>query len=147
FDAGDPPCPSQQCWAFATVFKGTVTDSAGQVVIEGDWAGVPQSMSAGSSGGHMKFFVFKHKIIFAPAAPGIFPVAIEKMYEPEDKTPPVITINQPATMQYQQNVTLKLNYSVTDESGSGVQSFTALMDNASTVGNQSLQSGQAINLL
>ena len=48
---------------------------------EGDWAGVPQSASLGSSGGHMKFFVFNHKII-VPATPGIFPVAIEKMYDP-----------------------------------------------------------------
>ena len=95
----------------------------------------------------MKFFVFEHKMIFAAATPGIFPVTIEKMYEPEDTTPPVITINQPATMQYQQDVTLILNYSVTDESGSGVQSFTALMDNATTVDNHTLQSGLAINLL
>ena len=36
---------------------------------------------------------------------------------------------------------------MTDGEGSGVQSFTALMDNAATVGNHGLQSGQAINLL
>ena len=33
----------------------------------------------------MKFFVFNHKIIVG-ATPSIFPVAIEKMYEPEDTT-------------------------------------------------------------
>jgi FIMAH domain-containing protein len=146
FDAGDPPCPSQQCWAFATVFKGTITESPIQTVIEGDWAGVPQSKSAGSSGGHMRFFVFNHKIIVG-ATPSIFPVTIEKMYEPEDTTPPVITINQPAATQYPHNATLTLNYSLTDGVGAGVHSFTPLMDNATTVGNHGLQSGQAINLL
>jgi hypothetical protein len=146
FDAGDPPCPSQQCWAFATVFKGTITESPIQTVIEGDWAGVPQSTSQGSSGGHMKFFVFNHKIIVG-ATPSIFPVTIEKLYEPEDTTPPVITINQPAATQYPHNATLTLNYSLTDGAGSGVQSFTPLMDNATTVGNHGLQSGQAIKLL
>ncbi len=146
FDAGDPPCPSQQCWAFATVFKGTITESPIQTVIDGDWAGVPQSTSAGSSGGHMKFFVFNHKIIVG-ATPSIFPVTIEKMYEPEDTTPPVITINEPAATQYPHNATLTLNYSVTDGTESGVQSFAPLMDNAITVGNHGLQSGQAIKLL
>ena len=85
FDANDPPCPSGQCWAFANVFKGTITESPIQTVIEGDWVGVPQSTSAGSSGGHMKFFVFNHKIII-PAMASIFPVTIEKMYEPPDTT-------------------------------------------------------------
>ena len=61
FDANDPPCTSGQCWAFATVFRGTITESPTETVIEGDWAGVPQRTSQGSSGGHMKFFVFNHK--------------------------------------------------------------------------------------
>jgi hypothetical protein len=81
FAANDPPCSSNQCWAFATVFKGTITESPIQSVIEGDWAGVPQSTSAGSSGGHMKFFVFNRKIII-PGSASIFPVTIEKMYDP-----------------------------------------------------------------
>jgi hypothetical protein len=80
FEANDPPCASGQCWAFANVFKGTITDSPIQTVIEGDWVGVPQSTSLGSSGAHMKFFVFNHKIII-PATPSIFPVTIEKMYD------------------------------------------------------------------
>ena len=53
----------------------------GETIIEGDWAGVPQSTFAGSSGGHMKFVVFNHKIII-PETPGIFPLTIEKMYDP-----------------------------------------------------------------
>jgi len=85
FDANDPPCASGQCWAFGNIFKGTITESPIQTVIEGDWAGVPQSTSAGSSGGHMKFFVFNHKIII-PATPSIFPVTIEKMYDAPDQT-------------------------------------------------------------
>ena len=83
FDANDPPCASGQCWAFATVFRGTITESPTETVIEGDWAGVPQSTSNGSSGGHMKFFVFNHKIII-PATASIFPVTIEKMYDGPD---------------------------------------------------------------
>jgi hypothetical protein len=83
FDANDPPCPPGQCWAFATVFRGTITESPIETVIEGDWAGVPQSASNGSSGGHMKFFVFNHKIII-PATANIFPVTIEKMYDGPD---------------------------------------------------------------
>ena len=94
----------------------------------------------------MKFFVFNHKIIVG-ATPSIFPVTIEKMYEPEDTTPPVITINQPAAIQYSHSATLALNYSLADGAGSGIQAFTPLMDNATTVGNHGLQSGQAINLL
>lgn len=66
---------------FANVFKGTITESPGEAIIEGDWAGVPQSTFAGSSGGHMKFVVFNHKIII-PETPGIFPLTIEKMYDP-----------------------------------------------------------------
>jgi len=91
----------------------------------------------------MKFFVFNHKIIVG-ATPSIFPVTIEKMYEPED-TPPVI--NDQSTCCYSVSAQRHSHAQlfVSDGTGSGIQSFTPLMDNAITVGNHSLQSGQAIN--
>ena len=123
FNAGDPACSSNQCWAFATVFKGTI-NAAGDTV-EGDWAGAPQSTSAGSNGGHMKFYVYNHKIL-VPATSSIFPVTIEKMYNPEDTTPPqsTLTIGPP---QYpvgssQPFVTTATPFTVTaTDGGSGVQ--------------------------
>jgi hypothetical protein len=92
FNASDPPCSGNQCWAFANVFKGTITEDPANTIVEGDWAGVPQSTSAGSSGGHMKFYVTYDKIIVPASSPSIFPVTIEKMYEPDDTTPPSITL-------------------------------------------------------
>jgi hypothetical protein len=80
FDANDPPCADNQCWAFANVFTGMITESPGQTIIEGDWAGVPQSTAKGCSGGHMKFSVLNHKVII-PMTPSIFPARIEKMYD------------------------------------------------------------------
>lgn len=97
FAANDPPCGTvpPQCWAFATVFTGTLMGTAdGGATIQGTWAGVPQSASSGSSGGHMTFIVdSRHKAIFPETAGSIFP-ALSKMYEPEDATPPksVITV-------------------------------------------------------
>jgi hypothetical protein len=92
FDANDPFCGNPgQCWAFANVFQGTVTESDGETVVEGDWAGVPQSTAAGSSGGHMKFNVSNRKTIAPATSPSIFPATISKMYEPEDATPPAST--------------------------------------------------------
>jgi hypothetical protein len=90
--ADDPPCSGTQCWAFANVFKGTVTEQSSQTVVEGDWTGVPQSTSPGNPGGHVKFFVYNHKIIVASTSPTIFPVTIEKMYEPPDVTAPQSTL-------------------------------------------------------
>jgi hypothetical protein len=83
FNFNDPPCPSRNCWAFAIVFKGTITESPSQTLIEGDWVGVPQSTSAGSSGRHATFLVFNHKIIKTSGLPAvtIFPNTIEKMYD------------------------------------------------------------------
>ena len=92
FNANDPPCSGNQCWAFANVFKGTITENPAETIVEGDWAGVPQSTSAGSSGGHVKFFVYNNKIIAVATSPTIFPVTIEKMYEPGDSTPPQSTL-------------------------------------------------------
>jgi hypothetical protein len=84
----DPQCVFSQCWAFANVFKGTITESSGETVIEGDWAGAPQSTSPGTSGGHQKFSVSKNKIIETSGLPAvtIFPATIEKMYDAQDQT-------------------------------------------------------------
>ncbi len=91
FSAGNPSCATMppQCWAFATVFAGTLAGTVGNSeIIEGTWAGVPQSVSEGSSGGRATFVVDAlHKMI-TPQTPGtIFP-PLTKMYEPEDTTPP-----------------------------------------------------------
>lgn len=97
FSAGNPACAStpHQCWAFATVFEGTITGTVGDSeIIQGTWAGVPQSTSEGSSGGRATFVVDAlHKMITPQATGTIFP-ALTKMYEPEDTTPPksVITV-------------------------------------------------------
>lgn len=129
FNANDPPCPTPgQCWAFANVFKGTVTESPNETVIEGDWAGVPQSTGAGSSGGHMKFYVYNHKIIAAATSPSIFPVTIAKMYEPADTTPPqsTLTIGTPQypTDAAQPFVTSATSFTVTaTDADSGVQNI------------------------
>ena len=85
----DPHCVSSQCWAFANVFRGTITESSGETTIEGDWAGAPQSTSPGTSGGHQRFSVRNHKIIsivsgLPPVT--IFPATIEKMYDASDQT-------------------------------------------------------------
>jgi hypothetical protein len=96
FSKGDPPCASvpAQCWSFATVFEGTITPGAGQSeLIQGTWAGVPQSLSAGSIGDRVTFTVDPmHKMIQPQSMGTIFP-PLTKMYEPEDTTPPKSTIN------------------------------------------------------
>lgn len=93
FNAGNPACDSPgQCWAFATVFKGTITHTTFKDIIDGDWVGVPQSASKGSTGGHMTFYALNNKSI-APASTGsIFPPSIDKMYDPADNTPPATTL-------------------------------------------------------
>lgn len=64
-----------------------------------------------------------------------------------DTTPPVATIAQPAATQYAQNSTMTLSYSVSDGAGSGVQSFTATMDGATTLPDgTTLGNGQTISL-
>jgi hypothetical protein len=65
-----------------------------------------------------------------------------------DNTPPVISIAQPQATSYPHSAVLTLDYSVDDGTGSGVQSFTPLIDNSTTLRDGTgLQSGQAINLL
>ncbi len=64
-----------------------------------------------------------------------------------DKKPPTIIINQPMATQYVHSATLTLNYTVDDDGGSGVSSFTPTMNGSPTVGGSGLASGQMINLL
>lgn len=65
-----------------------------------------------------------------------------------DNTPPVTTIVQPAASPpYTHDQTLTLNYTVSDGSGSGVKSFTALMDGSPALAGHGLLSGQVIQLL
>ncbi|HZQ95086.1 MAG TPA: hypothetical protein VFA67_08755 [Candidatus Sulfotelmatobacter sp.] len=92
FQAGDPACNSSpyQCWGFARVFTGTITEfsnGTGAQII-GQWAGVPQSSYAGSSGGSMTWFVDYTNKNLVPVASGVFPVLLQKIYEPSDTVPP-----------------------------------------------------------
>lgn len=65
-----------------------------------------------------------------------------------DNTPPVTTIVQPtASPPYTHDQTLTLSYTVSDGTGSGVKSFTALMDGSPTLAGHGLLSGQVIPLL
>ena len=64
-----------------------------------------------------------------------------------DETAPTIVITQPAAAQYPHSAVLTLNYSVTDTGGSGLDSFTTLLDGAPTLAGHGLASGQAIDLL
>lgn len=96
FSAGNPSCATTppQCWAFATVFTGTITGTVGNSkIIQGTWAGVPQSISQGSSGGSITFVVDRtHKTIVPEIGGTIFP-QLTKMYEPEDTMPPISKIS------------------------------------------------------
>jgi hypothetical protein len=75
---------------FGTVFKGTVTqNSDGTTTIQGSWAGVPQSTSPGSTGSNVTFTVDAYYKMMTPTSvQGLFPTTLEKLYEPEDTTPP-----------------------------------------------------------
>jgi len=65
-----------------------------------------------------------------------------------DNTPPVAAITQPTATQYPHSATLRLGYTESDGSGSGVKSFTPKMDGATTLPDgRGLASGQNINLL
>ena len=91
FQASDPPCYSSpyQCWGFARVFTGTITEFVqGGAQVTGQWAGVPQSSYGGSSGGSITWFVDYTNKNLVPVASGVFPVLLQKMYEPPDTTPP-----------------------------------------------------------
>lgn len=92
FQAGDPPCNTSpyQCWGFARVFTGTITEftNGTGAQITGQWAGVPQSSYAGSSGGSMTWTVDYTNKNLVPVTSGVFPVLLQKIYEPTDATPP-----------------------------------------------------------
>lgn len=250
FQAGDPACDSSpyECWGFARVFKGTITEAAqGGAQVVGEWAGVPQSSYSGSSGGSMTWFVDYTNKDLVPVASGVFPVLLQKIYEPLDSgapqtylsfdgpqysvnsqmfvsgstlvrmngsdldsgvqnlwyrvyaqgstppayipilassaglflsgpdgpyelddyatdnagndesahanildldnTPPQAGFLQPTATAYPHSGILQLNYSVSDGAGSGVKSFTATLDGATSLAGHGLASGQPINLL
>jgi hypothetical protein len=126
---GSPVCSSSmRCWMFATVFKGTITENAdGTAIIQGDWAGVPQSTSPGSTGGSVKLSVDVYRKTMTPLTmQGIYPDKLEKLYEPEDTTPPqsTLTIGTPRypAAASQPFVTSATSFAVTaSDSDSGVQ--------------------------
>jgi len=101
-NAPDASCASTQCWIFANVFKGTITHATLFDIVEGDWAGVPQSTGSGSAGGHLTFYVYSGKSMSPTTTGTVFPPSIDKMYEPEDTTPPIsaLTVGSP---QYSAN--------------------------------------------
>ena len=92
---GSPVCSSAtRCWMFGTVFKGTVSqNSDGSATIQGNWAGVPQSTSPGSTGSSVSFSVDAyHKVMTPTTLQGLFPTKLEKLYEPQDTTAPQSTL-------------------------------------------------------
>jgi hypothetical protein len=65
-----------------------------------------------------------------------------------DKTPPAIVINQPTASTYNHSDLIKLDYSISDGTGSGVKSSTTTLDGSTTTPTGgSLASGQTIDLL
>jgi hypothetical protein len=65
-----------------------------------------------------------------------------------DNTAPVATITQPASLQYVHSATLKLDYAVSDGTGSGVNSVVPRMDGAPSLPDgTALANGQTVNLL
>jgi hypothetical protein len=83
------------CWVFANVFQGTITNQTdGTAIIQGDWAGVPQSISPGNAGSSQAFTLDTTRKLIQPisSAPTIFPTTLQKLYEPEDTTPPSSTL-------------------------------------------------------
>jgi hypothetical protein len=128
---GNPVCtPEMRCWMFGTAFKGTISQNAdGSSTISGDWAGVPQSTSPGCTGSSVAFSVDVLRKVLAPLGlGGIFPTQLQKMYEPEDTTPPqsTLTIGTPQypTGASQPFVTSATTFTVTTtDTGSGVQNI------------------------
>ena len=63
-----------------------------------------------------------------------------------ETTPPTIVITQPTATTYLHTGSLTLDYAATD-AGSGIDTVTATLDGATTVGGHGLASGQIISLL
>ncbi len=73
---------------------------------------------------------------------------IRQFIEDVDKTPPAVTIAQPAATTYPHSGMLTLNYSAATDDESGVKSpDAATLDGNTTVGGHGLATGQPINLL
>lgn len=88
------------CWAFANVFKGTITaQTDGSATIQGNWVGVPQSVSPGNVGTSQTFTVDALRKTIHPVTSiaTIFPNTLLKLYEPEDTNAPssTLTIGSP----------------------------------------------------
>jgi len=64
-----------------------------------------------------------------------------------DEIAPSIVVTQPVNGNYTHSSTLTLDYLVTDAGGSGLNSFTPLLDGSPTLAGHGLASGQAIPLL
>ena len=72
---------------------------------------------------------------------------IRQFIEDVDKTAPALAITQPLATTYPHFGTLKLQYSDPTDDESGVQSFTATLDNQTSVNGQKVASGLVLNLL
>lgn len=128
-NAPDASCASTQCWIFANVFKGTISNNSdGSATIQGDWAGVPQSTSQGSTGSAgVTFYVNANHKAITPITTGIFPNELAKMYEPEDTTPPesALTIANP---QYSSDAVHNFVNSTTEFTASGTDSGSGMQN-------------------
>lgn len=114
------------CWAFANVYTGTITQQQdGSAIIQGNWAGVPQSTGPGNAGTSQTFTVDAMRKTIQPVSSlrTIFPATLQKMYEPEDTAPPTSALNTSGP-QYLAFVSSATNFTdtATDED-SGVQNL------------------------
>lgn len=65
----------------------------------------------------------------------------------KDATAPAVGITAPAAINYPHSATITLDYAATDGPGVGVDTTTATLDGASTVGGHDLHDGTTIDLL
>jgi hypothetical protein len=139
FSAGTPPCDTpNQCWAFANVFEGTISDLPdGSATIAGYWAGVQQSTSQGNPGGETSFKLDRERKVIVPSAsPTSFPTRLQKLYEPEDVIPPISVASvAPATGPTQRPATGRIGAGGITEEGAPKQITIAATDQGSGVQN------------